>query len=539
MKVTDLQEFPAPRPLRRKDLRNRPGAEDRTEGPDRPAPEMHPVPGGDGAEIVLSVPLPVLPEQMGNPVVQGIDLRIELADPGKHARARGPAGLEDPLHLPEGDVFVMKGAHGYQEGLQSPTPEFLEQFPGRARIPVPGGIRLHVLDVRALGQGGLHDRLQALGIQEGLPSPDMDRTAAQVLDFSKHPHQHLPAHVVPGPSGAAPVETVGAPGRAKIVGDYAPGLKTVDANCRFPVVHVSSRFSANSVYDRQPITAFVEKGEKIEYEIGSRISEGVDITAMCIILFALETHPRYRLILASNRDEFFDRPTAPAGFWEEAPDILAGRDLRGGGTWLGITRSGRFSALTNYRDPASVRKGAPSRGGLLSRFLRGTASPARFLEDLIAKDPGYNGFNLLLGDNRDLYWYSNRAERPVRLEPGIHALSNALLDTPWPKAVRGKKAFEEALQADTGPSTEDLFRLLADRTPPPDKALPRTGVPLERERFLSPVFIAGADYGTRASTVLFVDRNDRVTFTERTFGPQGEYLAAGEFAFGIKTSRGG
>ncbi|MBN2123801.1 MAG: NRDE family protein [Deltaproteobacteria bacterium] len=260
---------------------------------------------------------------------------------------------------------------------------------------------------------------------------------------------------------------------------------------------------------------------------------------MCIILFALDTHPEYRLILASNRDEYFDRPTAPAASWEDAPDLLAGRDLKEGGTWLGITKDGRFGALTNYRDPATLRKDAPSRGGLVTDFLLSDAPAADFLEELRIRDRGYNGYNLLLGDNRDLYWYSNRGDKPERLSPGIYALSNRLLDTPWPKAVRGKKAFEETIRGGKRPPPEDLFDVLSDRTSAPDEALPHTGVAPEWERVLSPIFISSPQYGTRASTLLFLDRNGKVIFMERTFGPGGECLISREFAFRIRISRNG
>lgn len=258
---------------------------------------------------------------------------------------------------------------------------------------------------------------------------------------------------------------------------------------------------------------------------------------MCIILFAFEIHPEYRLILASNRDEYFDRPTAPAGFWEEAPHLLAGRDLKEGGTWLGITRSGRFGSLTNYRDPATLRKDAPSRGGLVLDFLLGKRPAGAYLEKLQRLDRGYNGFNLLLGDNREVYWYSNRGDGPQRLSPGIYALSNHLLDTPWPKVVRGKKAFEDVIRRDKRPSPGDLFQVLSDRTPAPDEALPHTGVTLEWERVLSPIFITTPQYGTRASTLLFMDRNKKVFFTERTFGPGAERLTSQEFEFRIQRSR--
>ncbi len=262
-------------------------------------------------------------------------------------------------------------------------------------------------------------------------------------------------------------------------------------------------------------------------------------TVMCIILFAFETHPEYRLILASNRDEYFDRPTAPADFWEEAPNLLAGRDLKEGGTWLGITKSGRFGALTNYRDPPTIRKDAPSRGGLVSDFLMGKESAADFLKKLHTGNPGYNGFNLLIADHKELYFYSNRGDGPERLSPGVYALSNRLLDTPWPKVVRGKKTFEEVIRGDRRPSSGPLFQVLSDRTPVPDRDLPHTGVTLEWERVLSPIFVASPDYGTRASTLLFVDRDEKIQFKERTFGPEGVCQTTRHFEFRIRRPQNG
>lgn len=243
---------------------------------------------------------------------------------------------------------------------------------------------------------------------------------------------------------------------------------------------------------------------------------------MCLILFAYRAHPEYRLVLAANRDEFHDRPAAPADFWGDAPDVLAGRDLRGGGSWLGVTRSGRFAAVTNYRDPRELLapRSAPSRGELVSGFLRGSDSPAEYLDALSSRAAEYNGFNLLVGDRDALYWFSNRSgAAPVRLEPGVYGLSNHLLDTPWPKVVRGRAALRDALAAAAPLDVEPLFRLLADRAPAADRELPDTGVGVERERLLSSPFIASPDYGTRASTVLLVRADGAARLVERTFSP--------------------
>jgi uncharacterized protein with NRDE domain len=237
---------------------------------------------------------------------------------------------------------------------------------------------------------------------------------------------------------------------------------------------------------------------------------------MCLILLALKAHPRYKLIFAANRDEYYDRPSEQARFLPDAPDMLAGRDGRGGGTWTGITSSGRIAALTNYRNPAANRPGAPSRGGLVPPYLLGRDAPGDFLGSVLRAGERYNGFNLLAGNLSEIYWASNRGGGVRRLEPGLHGLSNSLLDTPWPKVVRGKRMLASALSSPEGPSIEALLEILADRTVPPDEALPRTGVGLEWERVLSPVFIESPTYGTRSSTVIVVDRSDRVTFVERT-----------------------
>jgi uncharacterized protein with NRDE domain len=240
---------------------------------------------------------------------------------------------------------------------------------------------------------------------------------------------------------------------------------------------------------------------------------------MCLLLLALQAHPVYKLVIAANRDEFYERPTAPAGFWDESPDILAGRDLRAGGTWFGVTRKGRIGAITNYRDPASHTSAAPSRGRLVSDFLAGEEAPGAYLSraDLSAGD--YNGFNLIVGIRDQLCWYSNRGHGIQRLMPGIHGLSNHLLNTPWPKVTRAKAALKDILSNNPVLSPEVLFDMLLDRSIPGDDTLPDTGVGIELERMLSPIFIASSDYGTRSSTLLLFDREDRGTFLERTHGP--------------------
>lgn len=237
---------------------------------------------------------------------------------------------------------------------------------------------------------------------------------------------------------------------------------------------------------------------------------------MCTVLLAYRAHPRYRLILAANRDEFYERPTAPAGFWDDVPGVFAGRDLRHGGTWLGVTASGRIAALTNYRDPAENVSHRLSRGHLVSEYLAGESSTERYLESLRAKRAGHNGYNLLLGDMEQLYCYSNRTDEIAIIEPGVHGLSNHLLDTPWPKVARGKEALARLLSAEEV-REEELFEIVGDRSRAPDEELPETGVGLEWERVLSAIFITSERYGTRSSSILSVGEDLQARFVERSF----------------------
>ena len=238
---------------------------------------------------------------------------------------------------------------------------------------------------------------------------------------------------------------------------------------------------------------------------------------MCLILIAYGAHPDYELLVAANRDEFHDRPTASLAFWKDSPQVLAGRDLKEGGTWLGVTRAGRFAALTNYRDPRSVRPNAPSRGHLVSDYLQGVEPARGYLDRLTSRAAAYNGFNLLLGDETGLYYYSNRTSGIRALPPGVYGLSNHLLDTPWPKLERGRHGLRRALEHGFDPTPDALLHLLTDRAPAPDAELPDTGVPLEWERWLSPIFIDAPGYGTRSSTVLMADSGGRARIVEMTW----------------------
>ncbi len=255
---------------------------------------------------------------------------------------------------------------------------------------------------------------------------------------------------------------------------------------------------------------------------------------MCLILVAWQVHPDYPLVVAANRDEFYARRTASADFWAEFPQVLAGRDLEAGGTWLGITREGRFAALTNYRDPANQKPKVPSRGKLVSDFLTGGTDIDTYLDSLSAAD--YNGFNLLLGNfenkNSRLVAFSNVSTDRHELGPGIYGLSNHLLDTPWPKVGAGKTALNDALAA--LPDETALFHLLHDDTIHPDNTLPATGVSLDWERLLSAAFIRSPEYGTRCSTLVKVGASGTATLDEQTWLPGNQACERRRFQFPLE-----
>lgn len=257
---------------------------------------------------------------------------------------------------------------------------------------------------------------------------------------------------------------------------------------------------------------------------------------MCIILFAWQEHPRYQLILAANRDEFYHRPSAPAHFWPEKPQVLAGQDLEQQGTWMGITTDGRFAALTNYRDPQSLRPNTVSRGKLVSEYLIGDEKPAQYMAKVEVTGNAYNGFNLLigqLGSGGELLYYSNRGDCINPVLPGVHGLSNHLLNTAWPKVERGVTGLRNRL-AQSDQLTENAFwELLNDTAPAEEHRLPATGVSREWERVLSPIFISSPEYGTRASTVILVHYDGTVRFVERSYQHAEERWETREFNFSL------
>ncbi len=240
---------------------------------------------------------------------------------------------------------------------------------------------------------------------------------------------------------------------------------------------------------------------------------------MCLIVIAWRARADLPLVVAANRDEWRDRPAEPAHWWEDHREILAGRDLRAGGTWMGVTRAGRFAAVTNFRDPSDRRSTARSRGELVTEFLLSGASPPAFLAEVAARAREYNGFNLIVGDGASLWYFGSREGDAREIAPGVHGLSNHVLDEPWPKVIRGRAAMERALgEADPTPA---LFELLGDRGGVPDEKLPDTGVGIEWERRLASALITGADYGSRASTVVSVSSGGAVRFEERSRAPDG------------------
>ncbi len=255
---------------------------------------------------------------------------------------------------------------------------------------------------------------------------------------------------------------------------------------------------------------------------------------MCLAVIALGVHPRYPVVVAANRDEFHARPAAPAAWGTAAPfaGILAGRDLEAGGTWFGVRRDGRWALVTNVREGGRFDANARSRGELVPRILNTDGPLLESMPRVATAGADYNGFNLLAGDTAGVVWRSNRASAAHSLTSGVHGLSNALLDTPWPKLSGSKAAMAAwcgAAEVDTAP----LFAALAATAQAPDAALPATGIPLERERLLSSPFIISATYGTRCSTVFTLDRRGGARFHERTFDAAGKAQGDAAYEFSV------
>lgn len=254
---------------------------------------------------------------------------------------------------------------------------------------------------------------------------------------------------------------------------------------------------------------------------------------MCLILFAHKAHRDYQLILAANRDEAYARPSTPAAFWQDHREIYGGRDLEQGGTWLGLTLGGRIAAVTNFRSDHGGGNAALSRGLLVSGYLTDRSDAESFLERTQQQAVQYRGFIVIAGNPDALFWYSNRGPGVRRVLPGVHGLSNHLLDTPWPKIVRSKQALNSLLRASEDALVTGLFDILGDRSEAADHELPDTGVGLVRERRLSANFVSNEHYGTRASTVVLIDTAGETLFIERRYGPGGSALGESSQRFAL------
>ena len=239
---------------------------------------------------------------------------------------------------------------------------------------------------------------------------------------------------------------------------------------------------------------------------------------MCLITFSYKTHPFYKLIVAANRDEFYERPTRPAQFWtqEQLPNILAGKDLKANGTWMGVSKNGKWGDLTNFRDPSNINEDAPTRGDLVLDFLKSDLNERAYLKEVKENRKKYNGFNLLIGSENSLYHFSNETNSVTEIEPGIHGVSNALLNTSWPKLDQAKKDLKNITLSENF-SKEELFNILKNPEKAPDEKLPSTGIPYEWEKAISSIFIKTDNYGTLCSTILLVDYEGNAEFIERRY----------------------
>lgn len=254
---------------------------------------------------------------------------------------------------------------------------------------------------------------------------------------------------------------------------------------------------------------------------------------MCIISFHVQNHPTYKLIIAANRDEFYARPTKNAHFWEDEPSILAGRDLKEMGTWLGITKQGRFAALTNYRDPQLEKNNKISRGSIITNFLTSDIDAPEYLAALRDNKDNYNGFNVIAGTVDDLYYYGNQQEKIMKLDAGTYSVSNHLLNTPWPKVKKASEMLHQYVSTHEKVEHSALFSQLHYSEIAEDELLPETGVGIELERQLSPIFIKTDNYGTRSSTVLLVTHDNDVLFVEQTYN-DGSFKQEQTFTFSIQ-----
>ena len=248
---------------------------------------------------------------------------------------------------------------------------------------------------------------------------------------------------------------------------------------------------------------------------------------MCLAVLALDAHPDWPLIVAANRDEYHSRPTQAMAPWNDVTPLLAGKDLLAGGTWLGVTTNGRFALLTNVRNPALHQSHAPTRGTLVQRFLTGQASASAYLSNLANEASRYNGFNLILAQADGEVWHASNQQTPFfeQVSHGVHGISNAFLDTPWPKTQRTTKALGDYLSSSTMVDEHALLEIMLDTTPVADNLLPTTGINLARERVLATPFIRSDDYGTRCTTLLLRHRLGWQWVQEDSYDPQGRRMA--------------
>lgn len=237
---------------------------------------------------------------------------------------------------------------------------------------------------------------------------------------------------------------------------------------------------------------------------------------MCLIFLSVNDHPNYKLIVAANRDEFYGRKTAAVSEWKDHPGVIGGRDLEAQGTWMAMTKDGKIGMVTNYRDLKNINPNAPTRGLLITDFLFNGYEAESYLKEVHLKASQYNGFNLVIGSIDELYYYSNYQSKIVKLNNGFYGLSNHLLDTPWPKVRRGKEKMASVL-LESNPDPSAIFEVLTDEKIAPDDQLPNTGLDIERERAVSAMFIKSPNYGSRCSTVVLVDRDNNVSYTERVY----------------------
>lgn len=251
---------------------------------------------------------------------------------------------------------------------------------------------------------------------------------------------------------------------------------------------------------------------------------------MCILFIAIQQHPEYPLIIAANRDEFHQRPTRESHFWSAHPTLLAGQDLEAGGTWMGVTTTGKLAALTNVRDPRKNFANAISRGKLTTDFLTQQHTATDYLQQLKQSRQDFNGYNLLFGDWRDLWVYNNHLDQSSRLGNGFYGLSNAHLNSPWPKINQGVAKLKAHCQQDKI-EPEILFDILYDQTQADDQFLPDTGVPIEWERKLSSIFIQSPEYGTRSATLLLINRNNQLVWHEHSLDRQGTIVSEQHYQF--------